>query len=66
MEGGNRDIPSKNLCLTVPEKFRRGIVFCCIIFGYRKSLGRRGEEYPEFLSTLFCLTVPEKFRRGIL
>ena len=45
----------------MPEKFRRGIVFCCIIFGYRKSLGRSGEEYPEFLSTLFCHTVPKNY-----
>ena len=49
----------KKLCLTVPENSRRGIVFCCINFGYRKSLDRRGEEYPDFLPTLFCHTVPK-------
>ena len=27
-----QDIPSKIFCLTVPEKFRRGILYCCIKF----------------------------------
>ena len=43
----------------MPEKFRRGIVFRCINFGYRKSLDNRGEEYPDFPSTIFCHTVPK-------
>ena len=29
----------------------------CIKFGYRKSLDRRGGEYPDFLSNIFRLTV---------
>ena len=41
------------------ENFRRGIVYCCINFGYRKSLDKRGGEYPRFLSKIFCLTVPK-------
>ena len=42
------------------ENFRRGNVYSCNNFGYRKSLDkRRGEEYQDFPSKLFCLTVPE-------
>ena len=44
------------------EKFRRGILYCCINFGYRKSLEKRGE-YHDFPSKIFCLTVP-KFSVG--
>ena len=35
-----------------------GILYCCINFGYRKSLDKRGE-YHDFLSKIFCLTVPK-------
>ena len=42
------------------EIFRRGILYCCINFGYRKSLDKRGGgEYQYFLSKSFCLTVPK-------
>ena len=40
------------------ENFRRGIRYCCINFGYRKSLEKRGE-YQGFPSKIFCLTVPK-------
>ena len=40
------------------EIFRRRIVYCCINFGYRKSLDKRGE-YQDFPSKFFCLTVPK-------
>ena len=40
------------------DKFRRGILYCCINFGYRKSLDKR-VEYHDFLSKIFCLTVPK-------
>ena len=53
------EFPSKIFCLTVPEKFRRGFLYCCINFGYRKSLDKRSGEYSEFLSKIFCLTVPK-------
>ena len=44
------------------ENFRRGIVYCCIDFGYRKSLWIIGEgEYQDFPSKFFCLTVPKNF-----
>ena len=42
------------------ENFRRGIVYCCINFGYRKSLDKRGE-YQDIPSKIFCLTVPKNF-----
>ena len=42
------------------KNFRRGIFYCCINFGYRKSLDKRGE-YQDFLSRIFCLTVPKIF-----
>ena len=42
------------------ENFRRGILYCCINFGYRKSLDKRGENH-YFLSKIFCLTVPKTF-----
>ena len=42
-------------CLTV-EIFRRGILYCCINFGYRKNLEKRGE-YQDFPSK----TVPKFF-----
>ena len=39
------------------ENFRRGILYCCINLGYRKSLEKRG--YQDFTSKIFCLTVPK-------
>ncbi len=44
------------------ENFRRRILYCCISFGYRRSLGKRGGgegDYQDFLSKIFCLTVPK-------
>ena len=43
----------------MPENFRRGILYSCINFGYRKKLDKRGGEYPDFPSKTFCLTVPK-------
>ena len=40
------------------ENFRRGILYCCSNFGYRKSLDEKGE-YQDFPSKIFCLTVPK-------
>ena len=31
-KGVSRFFPSKYFCFTVPEKFRRGILYCCIKF----------------------------------
>ena len=42
------------------EIFRRGILYCCINFGYQKSLERRGE-YRDVPSKISCLTLPKQF-----
>ena len=44
-----------------PGNFRWTILYCCIKFGYRESLDRRGGEYQDFPWKKFCLTVPKKF-----
>ena len=44
------------------EIFRRGILYSCIIFGYRKSLDKRGGGgVSRFSVENFCLTVPKIF-----
>ena len=40
------------------EKLRRGNCFCCINFGYRNSLDKRGG-YQDFPLKIICLTVPK-------
>ena len=35
------------------ENFRRGILYCCFSFGYRKSLDKRGGEYQDIPSKIF-------------
>ena len=61
--GEYQDFPSKNFCLSA-ENFRRGILYCCINFGYRKNLKKRGGGYQIFTSKSFCLTVPTKVSVG--
>ena len=39
------------------EKFRRGVLYCCNSFGYRKSLDKREGEYQVFPWKIFCLLV---------
>ncbi len=46
------------------EKFRRRILYCCINFGYRKSLEQRGGGVTRFSVKNFCLTVPTKISVG--
>ena len=41
--------------------FRRGILYCCGIFGYRKSLDKMWGEYQQIPSEMFCLAVSKKF-----
>ena len=43
------------------EKFRRGILWSFIIFGYRKSLDETAGECQDFTSKNFCLAVPKNF-----
>ena len=49
------------------ENLRRGIVYCCIDFGYRKSLWIIGEGgVSRFSVEIFLSHSAEKFRRGTL
>ena len=48
----------ENLLSHSAEIFRMGILYCCIIFGYRKKLEKKGE-YQDSPSKNFCLTVPK-------
>ena len=58
--GEYQDFPSKIFLSHNAQNFRRGILYCCINFGYRKSFDKRGGgEYRDFLSKSFCLTVPK-------
>ena len=41
------------------EIFRMGILYCCINFGYRKKLKKKGGEYQDSPSKNFCVTVPK-------
>ena len=50
----------------MPEKFRRGIVYCCIIFGDRKTLDKRGGGVSRFSVENFSSHSEENFRGGIL
>ena len=38
--------------------FRRGVLYCCINFGYQKSLDK-GDGCQDFPSDFFCLTMPK-------
>ena len=57
--GGSIKIFCRKFLSHSAENFRRGIFYCCINFGYRKSLEKRGGEYQDFTSKIFCLTVPK-------
>ena len=41
------------------ENFRGGILYCCINFGYQKSLERRGGGVSRCSVEVFCLTLPK-------
>ena len=43
------------------EKFRRGILYCCNNFGYRKSLDKRGGRASRFSVEIFFITLPKNF-----
>ena len=59
-EGGVSRFSVENFLSHSAENFRRGILYCCNNFGYRKSLDERGGgEYQDFPSKTFCLTVPK-------
>ena len=58
-EEGVSSFSVENFSSHIDEKFRRAIFYCCIIFGYRESLDKRGGEYQDFPWKNFCLTVPK-------
>ena len=57
--GGISSFCVENFLSHSAENFRRGILYCCINFGYRKRLEKRGGGYQVFTSKLFCLTMPK-------
>ena len=59
--GGVSRFSVENFWSHSAENFRRGTLYCCIKFGYRKSLDKRGGEYQDFPSKIFCLIVPKNF-----
>ena len=59
-----QDFPSKIFCLKLPKNFRRGILYCCIDFGYRKSLDKRRGVVSRFSVKNFLSHNAENFRRG--
>ena len=63
--GGNINIFRRFFLSHSAENFRRGILYCCIIFGYRKSLDeKRGVSRLSVES--FLSHSADNFRRGIL
>ena len=61
--GGISIFSVENFLSHSAQIFRRGILYCCINFGYRQSLDQKGGGYQGFTSKIFCLTVP-KFSVG--
>ena len=59
--GGLSRFSVENLLCHSAEKFRRGILYCCIYFGHRKGLDERGGEFHDSPSKIFCLTVSKIF-----
>ena len=57
-----QDVPSKVFCLTV-QKNSVGNPYCCINFGYRKSLEKRGGGVSRFSIESFLSHSAEKLRR---
>ena len=60
--GGRVSNCSIEKCLShSAESFRRRILYCCINFGNRKCLDKKGWEFQGIPSKILCLTVPKKF-----
>ena len=58
-EGGVSRYSVENFLSHSAENFRRRILFCCIIFGYRKSLDKRGEGRIKIFQRNFFVSVPK-------
>ena len=63
--GGYQDFTS-NIFSHSAENFRRGILYCCINFGYRKSLDKMGGGVSRFSVESFLSHSAENYLRGIL
>ena len=63
-EGGIKTL-RQNFLSHSAENFRRGILYCCINFGYRKNLEKRGG-VSKFYVESFLSHSAENFRRRIL
>ena len=59
--GGPSRFSVENFLSHSAENFRRAILQCCINFGYRKTLDKKGGGHQDFPSKIFCLTVPKNF-----
>ena len=64
--GGVSRFSVENFLSHSAENFRRGILHCCINFGYRKSLDKRGGGVSSFSVEKFFVSQCRNFRRGIL
>ena len=63
MEGGVSRFPVDTFLSHSAETFRRGILCCCLNFGYREGLDKREGGNQDIPSKKHCLTVPELSRR---
>ena len=59
--GGVSRYSVENFLFHSAYNFRRGILYFCSIFGYRKSLDKRWGECQDLPSEKFCLTVQKIF-----
>ena len=66
IRGGVSSNSVENFLSHSAESFRRGTLYCFTVFGYGKSLDRRGGGYHDFPSKIFCRTVPKISLGGIL
>ena len=59
--GGYQDFPSKVFCITMPKKFRKGTLLCCVPekFRLRKRLWIRKVDINIFRRKDFCLRLPK-------
>ena len=57
-EGGVSRFSVENFLSHSAEIFRRGSLYCCNNFRYRKKLDKTGGSFKIFRGKIFCLTVP--------
>ena len=62
----HQDYPSKSFWPLIAENFRRGILYCCINLGCRKSLDKKRGVVSRFSVEDYLSHSAENIRRGIL